>query len=161
MKATTRPCPGISTAVTTCLLTALSTIGSSRQKQILRFAGALVGGFIFGMGSQIFILPYLDSIAGFTVLFVLVTALASWFMTSSPRLSYFGLQVALVRGVVSLPEFFRDGFTFHISIGLWTRSGVRMPPTANTESQRWPSVYYCAALVSKCTAQRHSPFSFT
>jgi hypothetical protein len=92
-----------------------------------------------GWAPQIFILPYLDSIAGFTVLFVLVTALASWFMTSSPRVSYFGLQIALVRGVVSLPEFFRDGFTFHVSIGFWTRSGVRMPPTANTESQRWPS----------------------
>jgi multidrug resistance protein MdtO len=36
--------PGISTAVTTCLLTGLSTIGVSRQKQVLRFAGALVGG---------------------------------------------------------------------------------------------------------------------
>ena len=47
--------PGISTAVTTCLLTGLSTIGASRQKQILRFAGALVGGFLIGMGSQIFL----------------------------------------------------------------------------------------------------------
>ena len=37
--------PGISTAVTTCLLTALSTIGSSRQKQFLRITGAIVGGF--------------------------------------------------------------------------------------------------------------------
>ena len=61
--------PGISTAVTTCLLTALSTIGASRQKQILRIAGAIVGGFVIGMGSQIFILPYVDSIAGFLVLF--------------------------------------------------------------------------------------------
>ena len=87
--------PGISTAVTTCLLTALSTIGSSRQKQVLRITGAIVGGFLVGMGSQIFILPYLDSIAGFVVLFVAVTALSSWFMTSSPRLSYFGIQVAL------------------------------------------------------------------
>jgi multidrug resistance protein MdtO len=58
--------PGISTAVTTCLLTALSTVGFSRQKQILRFAGAMVGGFLFGMGAQIGILPYLDSIAEFT-----------------------------------------------------------------------------------------------
>ena len=31
--------PGISTAVTTCVLTALTTIGSSRQKQVLRFGG--------------------------------------------------------------------------------------------------------------------------
>jgi multidrug resistance protein MdtO len=97
--------PGISTAVTTCLLTGLSTIGASRQKQILRFAGALVGGFLIGMGSQIFILPFLDSIAGFTILFVLVTALASWFVTCSPRLSYFGLQVAVAFYLINLQEF--------------------------------------------------------
>ena len=97
--------PGISTSVTTCLLTALSTIGSSRQKQLLRFAGAVVGGFVIGMGSQIFLLPHLDSIGGFTVLFILVTALASWFMTSSPRLSYFGLQVALAYYLIHLQEF--------------------------------------------------------
>ncbi len=97
--------PGISTAVTTCLLTALSTIGSSRQKQILRFAGALVGGFLIGMGSQMFILPYLDSITGFTLLFIFVTALASWFMTSSPRLSYFGLQAALAYYLINVQEF--------------------------------------------------------
>jgi multidrug resistance protein MdtO len=67
--------------------------------------GAIVGGFLFGMGSQIFILPYLDSIAGFTVLFVLVTGVASWFMTSSPRLSYFGLQVALAFYLINMQEF--------------------------------------------------------
>jgi multidrug resistance protein MdtO len=97
--------PGISTAVTTCLLTALSTIGVSRQKQILRFAGALGGGFVIGIGSQIFILPNLDSIAGFTILFILVTALSSWFMTSSPRLSYFGLQIALAFYLINVQEF--------------------------------------------------------
>jgi multidrug resistance protein MdtO len=97
--------PGISTAVTSCLLTALSTIGSSRQKQVLRFAGAIVGGFLFAMGSQIFILPYLDSIAGFTVLFVIVTSVAAWFMTSSPRLSYFGLQIAVAFYLINLQEF--------------------------------------------------------
>jgi multidrug resistance protein MdtO len=97
--------PGISTAVTTCLLTALSTIGASRQKQVLRLAGALVGGFLIGMGSQIFILPYLDSITGFTVLFILLTALASWVMTSSPRLSYFGVQAALAFYLINVQEF--------------------------------------------------------
>ena len=96
---------GISTAVTTCLLTALSTIGSSRQKQVLRIAGAVVGGFVVGMGSQIFILPYVDSIAGFLVLFGLVTAVSSWFMTSSPRLSYFGVQFALAFYLIQLQEF--------------------------------------------------------
>jgi len=97
--------PGISTAVTTCLLTALSTIGSSHQKQILRILGALVGGFVLGMGSQIFILPHLDSIGGFVLLFVAVTALAAWFMTSSPRLSYFGMQIAVAFYLINVAEF--------------------------------------------------------
>jgi len=97
--------PGISTAVTTCFLTALSTVGSSRQKQVLRISGALVGGFLIGMGSQVLVLPYLDSIAGFTILFVVVTAFASWFMTSSPRLSYFGVQIAVAFYLIHLNSF--------------------------------------------------------
>jgi multidrug resistance protein MdtO len=97
--------PGISTAVTTCLLTALTTVGSSRQKQVLRFTGAAVGGFVFGMGAQIFILPYVNTIFGFTLLFVFVTVVSAWFMTSSPRLSYFGVQVALAFYLINLQEF--------------------------------------------------------
>jgi multidrug resistance protein MdtO len=98
-------CPGISTAVTTCLLTALSTVGASHQKQILRILGALVGGLVLGMGSQIFILPHLDSIGGFVLLFVAITALAAWFMTSSPRLSYFGMQIAVAFYLINVSEF--------------------------------------------------------
>ena len=97
--------PGISTAVTTCLLTALSTIGSSHQKQILRILGAMVGGFVLGMGSQIFILPHLDSIGSFVLLFAAITALSAWFMTSSPRLSYFGVQVVVAFYLVNVSEF--------------------------------------------------------
>jgi multidrug resistance protein MdtO len=97
--------PGISTAVTTCFLTALSTVGSSRQKQVLRISGAVVGGFLIGMGSQVFILPYLDSIAGFTIFFVVVTAFAAWFMTSSPRLSYFGVQISVAFYLIHLNSF--------------------------------------------------------
>jgi len=97
--------PGISTSVNTCLLTALSTIGASHQKQILRILGALVGGLVLGMGSQMLILPHLDSIAGFVLLFVAVTALAAWFMTSSPRLSYFGMQIAVSFYLINVTEF--------------------------------------------------------
>ena len=97
--------PGISTAITTCLLTALSTMGASHQKQILRFGGALIGGGVIGMGAQIFILPYIDSIGGFTVLFAAVMVAAAWFATSSPRLSYFGVQVAVAFCLINLQEF--------------------------------------------------------
>lgn len=92
-------------AVTTTLLTALSTIGASRQRQILRFGAVLLGGVLLGIGPQIYILPYVDSIVGFTILCIAVITLISWFMTSSPRLSYFGLQLALAFAFIHLQEF--------------------------------------------------------
>jgi multidrug resistance protein MdtO len=97
--------PGLSTCIATCIITALSTIGSSRQKQFLRLGGVIIGGIIIGFGAQIFVLPYLDSIAGFTLLFMFVTALSSWIATASPRLSYLGVQLALAFYLINLQEF--------------------------------------------------------
>jgi len=97
--------PGISTAITTCFLTALSTIGSSRQKQLLRISGAIVGGVFLGIGAEMFILPTLDSIAGFTLVFLAVTVGSAWIMTSSPRLSYFGVQIIVAFYLINLSEF--------------------------------------------------------
>jgi multidrug resistance protein MdtO len=97
--------PALNTALATCMITALSTIGSSRQMQVLRLGGAIIGGIIFGMGAQVFVLPYLDTIAGFTVLFALVTAIAAWIQTASGRLSYLGVQLALAFYLINLQEF--------------------------------------------------------
>jgi multidrug resistance protein MdtO len=68
----------------------------------------VAGGLLIGLGAQMFILPYLDSITAFTVLFILVTALAAWFMTSSPRLSFFGLQLGAVFFVINMQKFARE-----------------------------------------------------
>ena len=67
-----------------------------------------MGGILIGMGAQVFILPWVDSIAGFTVLFMLVTTVAAWFMTSSPRLSFFGLQMAVVFFVINMQNWARE-----------------------------------------------------
>jgi len=95
----------ITSAIATCFFTALSTIGSSRQRQVLRFSGFVVGGLILGMGAQIFVLPFVDSIFGFAILFIAVTGLASWFATCTPRVSFFGLQIAISFYLVHLQEF--------------------------------------------------------
>jgi multidrug resistance protein MdtO len=87
--------PGLNSSLFTCVVTAVTSIGSSRQKQLLRISGALFGGGVLGIGSQILILPMLDTVAGFTLMFAAVTGVAAWFLTSSPRLSYFGSQLAL------------------------------------------------------------------
>jgi multidrug resistance protein MdtO len=57
------------------------------------------------MGSQVFILPYLDTIGGFALLFIVVTFVAAWIATSGPRLSYFGVQLALAFYLINLQEF--------------------------------------------------------
>jgi multidrug resistance protein MdtO len=97
--------PGLSTSVVTCTLTALTNVGASRQKQVLRIAGAMLGGVVFGIGAQVFVLPYIDSITGFTVLFATITAIAAWVGTSSSRLSYAGVQIALAYYLIQLSEF--------------------------------------------------------
>jgi multidrug resistance protein MdtO len=62
--------PGIgTTSVLTCIVTSLSTIGTSLQAQFLRFAGFVVGGLVLGISAQILILPGIDSIFGFALFF--------------------------------------------------------------------------------------------
>ena len=78
----------------------------SRQKQILRMTGFVLGGVIFGLGSQIFVLPFLDSIGGFAVLFATATFFAAWIGTSSTRLSYTGFpQFAFAFYLIHLSDF--------------------------------------------------------
>jgi multidrug resistance protein MdtO len=96
--------PGISTAVITCFLTAMTTTGASRQKQILLVTGAVAGGLV-GVASQLFVLPHMDSVAGFAASFLVVTIAAAWFVTCTPRLSYFGIQFAFAYNFVNLQEF--------------------------------------------------------
>ncbi len=85
---------GINTIVTTCIITALSTVGEATEKQTLRIAGAIIGA-ICALAAIIFILPQLSTIAGLTVVVAVVTMVAAWVFLSSPRLSYSGVQIAL------------------------------------------------------------------
>jgi multidrug resistance protein MdtO len=97
--------PGLSTSLITCAVTALSTIGASRQKQMLNIAGAMLGGFVLAFGAQIFILPYVNGITGFTLTFATASAIAAWVATSSSRLSYCGIQIAFAFYLVNLSDF--------------------------------------------------------
>jgi multidrug resistance protein MdtO len=97
--------PGIFPSVLTCIVTALGTTGSSLQAQFLRLTGFVVGGLVMGIGAQILILPGIDSIFGFAIFFAVGTAIAAWFATSSPRLSYLGVQIALAFYFVNLQDF--------------------------------------------------------
>jgi multidrug resistance protein MdtO len=96
---------GIFPSVLTCIVTALGTVGTSLQAQYLRLAGFVVGGLVLGIGAQVLILPGIDSIFGFALFFAAGTAIAAWFATSSPRLAFFGVQIALAFYFVNLQDF--------------------------------------------------------
>lgn len=95
--------PGLSASLTTCIVTALSSAGASRQKQVLRFFGATAGG-ILAFVAQIFILPRTQSIGGFTLALAGATFCATWVFTSSPRIAYAGRQMALAYELVHLSD---------------------------------------------------------
>jgi multidrug resistance protein MdtO len=96
--------PGIATSVLTCFVTMLSTLGASRQKQILRLTGAAFGGLL-GIASLVFIVPNIESITAMTLLIAAISSCAAWVAVSSPHLSYFGLQMALAFYLTTLQDF--------------------------------------------------------
>jgi multidrug resistance protein MdtO len=92
-------------SVTTCILTALTNTGATRHKQLLRFAGFFLGACILGFGAQTLILPQIDSLAEYTLLFAFVMAIGAWAATSSPRLAYLGFQIVLAYDLTNLNRF--------------------------------------------------------
>ena len=86
--------PGIYTCVITVFVVALSTIGASNQKGILRFGGAAVGGFM-AMIALIYLFPNVETIGGFWLIFGAGTAVAAWATFGTPRIYYGGYQTGL------------------------------------------------------------------
>jgi multidrug resistance protein MdtO len=84
--------PGIRTCMTTAIILALPSLGSSVHKAHLRIGGCLVGALL-SILCIVFILPYLDTITGLLVVSLPVVALAGWLAAGSTRIDYAGHQV--------------------------------------------------------------------
>jgi multidrug resistance protein MdtO len=85
--------PGISTAVTTVLITGLSTSGATKQRLIFRLAGSFIGGLILALGATVFLFPHMDSITSLVVLIIAVAFLSAW-VAGGRQFGYVGLQIA-------------------------------------------------------------------
>jgi multidrug resistance protein MdtO len=96
--------PEIYTCVITVFVVALSTVGASNQKGILRFGGAAVGGAL-GLLALIYVLPNVDNIGGFLLVFGTGCAVAAWMTVGTPRISYGGYQVGLAFWKATLQGF--------------------------------------------------------
>jgi multidrug resistance protein MdtO len=85
--------PGMRTSVVTCFFVALSSLGETVHKLLLRLSGAIIGGAIAGL-CIVFVLPHLTDIGQLCVLVAVVSVGAAWVATSSELLSYAGMQIA-------------------------------------------------------------------
>jgi uncharacterized membrane protein YccC len=87
---------GMAVCTVTCVLAApVAPVGSARQRLLTRLAGLLIGGVVLGIGSQVFVLPFADSIVGFAMPFAAACAVIAWCATASPRLSYISRPMAM------------------------------------------------------------------
>ena len=141
--------PGLGVSTVTCVLAApVGILGSSRQRLTTRLSGLFFGGVICGIGSEVFILPQADSIVGYILPMAAISAIAAWFVTSSPRLNYFGRQMALAYYITIFQGFgvsttlvaSRDRltgillgimvmwFVFDAPVTRQTRAGAMFPP---------------------------------
>jgi hypothetical protein len=82
----------------TCIVAARplsSSTGTPTERLFISATALCLGGVVLGMGSEALVLPLLDSITGFTLQFLAISALAGWVATSSPRLAYAGTLGAM------------------------------------------------------------------
>ena len=92
-------------AILTCTLTARRLTGASRSRQNLRFAGFILGAGVIGLVTEVFILPQLDTLPQYALLFASVVWIGSWVATSGPRIAFSGFQIVLAYNLVNLNKF--------------------------------------------------------
>jgi multidrug resistance protein MdtO len=86
--------PGLLTSIVTVFFVALGSVGETVHKLVLRLSGAIIGGLLAGL-SIVFLLPHFTDIGQLCMLTAVVALFAGWVTTSSERLSYAGMQIAL------------------------------------------------------------------
>lgn len=117
---------GIRTCMTTAIILALPSLGSSVHKANLRIGGCLVGALL-SILCIVFILPYLDSITGLLVVSLPVVALAGWLAAGSTRIDYSGHQIVYAWALAMYGEY---GMTLDLTttrdriIGILIGAGV-------------------------------------
>jgi multidrug resistance protein MdtO len=95
---------GIHTAMITCYVASLGSVGETVHKLVLRIGGCLVGATL-GVASLFFIMPYITSVGGLMILVFLGVLAGAWVSSGSERINYAGVQIALAFLLTVLNDF--------------------------------------------------------
>jgi multidrug resistance protein MdtO len=87
--------PGLATALITCPVIAQSFVGAGLRRATLRLAGALAGTVI-ALVVIVGLMPAMETIASYLVVASIAFGLAAWVVSGSSRISYVGLQIAIL-----------------------------------------------------------------
>jgi multidrug resistance protein MdtO len=85
---------GIHTVYYTPLIIALTSIGATMHKGLLRIVGCVIGGAL-GLISTIWLIPRFETLGMYLFIVFCLHGLAAWVAFGSERISYMGLQIAL------------------------------------------------------------------
>lgn len=96
--------PGIHTAMLTCFIIALPSLGAMSHKGLTRVVGCALGSVVT-LVATVFIIPHLDTITGLLALTVPLVAAGAWIAAGSPRTNYIGLQFVFAFGLSQLGHF--------------------------------------------------------
>ncbi|SEG63486.1 multidrug resistance protein MdtO [Bryocella elongata] len=93
--------PGISTSVTTVMVTGLSTTAAMKQRLSFRLMGSITGGLLLGLGVIVFLFPFMDSITALVVLVGIVAFGIAW-ISGGTRFALVGANIAFAFYFVAL-----------------------------------------------------------
>ncbi|SFG78489.1 multidrug resistance protein MdtO [Duganella sp. CF458] len=96
--------PGIHTAMQTCIILALPSLGATTHKGITRLLGCCLGS-LAALVATVFIVPHLDSIVGLLAMSLPIIALGAWIAVGSPRFNYIGVQMMFAFALAQLGSF--------------------------------------------------------
>lgn len=95
---------GIHTALLTCIILALPSVGATTHKGLTRVVGCAIGSIISVLVT-VFVIPHLDSIVGLLALTLPIIAVGAWIAAGSPRTNYIGVQLVFAYALALLGHF--------------------------------------------------------
>lgn len=96
--------PGIHSAMLTCIILALPSVGAITHKGVLRLIGCVLGG-ITALFAMVLVVPYIDSIVGLLLVSLPFIFMSAWIAAGSERSAYIGVQMAFTFSLSMFDQF--------------------------------------------------------